>query len=960
MGEELLRRPVTVGRVGSRAASSFVGREAEVELLRSCLSPGRERARAAAVIEGEAGIGKTRLVTEALARADGAPQLLRGWADELQRERPFGAVTDAVSPLSPDTSEPDARLLELTSRSVLPGHSTGPELRGQIVDAFVDSVRKRAHVAPVVLVVEDVQWADAGTLAVLRELMELGQMDPLTVLVTLRGAPRSRPLDRFLGQVVPRLAMHLSLEGLPPAAVDTLVVHLLGQPQGEALADYVGRAAGNPLFVIELLDALAEQGSLTATDAAGSGVVDVEHSSLPPSMRMTVLRRLSTLPAAALETLRIAALLGTAFSVEDLAAAVEEPPLKVLQLLREPLRLGWIEGGGTRLVFRHDLVREALTEDTPEAVRRTLHREIARRLLAVGRDPAEVASHLLLGAHAPDPQAAAWLRETGHRALSREPTVAVELLAGAARLDPDGTERDAVELELGLALLWAGRIGEGETTLRSLLERPHDPAVDAEAGLALARSQLLSGATAQALEVLGDVAARTSDPVARVRLAAERSLAHIYRGELSEAATAAAEVLDDDVPQDEAHCLARGVRASLLAIAGHFEEALAHADEAVAIATASSERETSRIPPQLFRASVLIDSDRFDEGRRDLEIARRISEGLGSAWDQPVQHLISARAHLFSGGLDDAVAESETALRLSEEEGVHVMEAWGHAMIALARLHHLDLDGARDALEAGDVATARAGHQVRGVDWLLWARARLEALEGRTEGARELLGLVWDAHRDLDMRSERRLLGPDLVDLHLRLGDRAAAEVVADAVEEAATSMRTRSARAAGLRCRGLVEGDVAPLLAAAEETRPTACRLEHVGHCLAAGEALVRLEYRDDAERLLEEARATAQACGMIDGGRRADSLLRELGVRRGARGARSRPDTGWEALTPTERVVAELAAEGLSNPDIGARLFISRRTVQTHLSHVYAKLAIASRVELAVLAAARRDPAG
>jgi DNA-binding CsgD family transcriptional regulator len=945
--------PTTIRR---RATRAFVGRDEELAALVACLDRDAvvDAVPPAVVIEGEPGIGKSRLVTEALARCRTTPRLLRGRADELQRERPFGAITRALAPLEPHESDADARLLDLLSRSGTQERAPGPGLRGQIVDACLAVVRERVASGPVALVVEDLQWADAGTLAVLGEVLDATPVTGPALVATMRGGPRSRRLERLLGQLVPAAAVEISLTGLDPAESAALVAGLVGDRFGPRLDEHVGRAGGNPLFIVELLDALAEQGSLVAVGDGDGAMVDVEHSTLPPSLRITLLRRLSALPVPALETLRMAALLGSAFTVEDLGAVLDETPTRVVRLLREPMREGWIESAGARLCFRHDLVREALAADTPQAVRRALHRQIADRLLEQGRDVADVASHLLHGAQAPDPLAASRLREAGRSALSSEPAVAVELLGGAVRLDPTGPGRPAAELDLGLALLWAGHVEAGQATLRGVLERPHARELDVEAGLALARSCLLSGSTDEAVAVLARLADGATQDVERLRIEAERALTHVYRGELDQSWEAVTAVFDDEaLAPDEARCLAQAVRASLWAIRGELVRAGEDGEAAVAIATHSHERETSRIPPQLLYASVLIDSDRLDDGWRQLGDARAVSEELGTAWVEPVQHLISARAQLFRGALDDAEAECETALRRSAEAGVRVMEAWGHAMIAMTRLHRLEIDGARTALLAGDEAVASAGHQVRGVDWLLWARARLAVAEGDPAAAHDLLAAVWLAHQDLGMRSERRLLGPDLVQLQLTVGDRAAAQQVADAVAEAAEVMGTTSARAAALHCRGLVDGLAEPLLAAAEATRGTALRLEHAGHCVAAGRGLADLGDRRAAIDLLEEGRQVAEVCRMLRTVREAEAALRALGVRRGVRGRRVRPQLGWDALTPTERQVVRLAAEGLTNPEIGEQLFISRRTVQTHLSHVYAKLQVSSRVELASLVA-------
>jgi DNA-binding CsgD family transcriptional regulator/tetratricopeptide (TPR) repeat protein len=929
----------------ARLGEVFVGREDELRAVLSCLEqPGGCRG---VLLQGEAGVGKSRLLAEALGRDGDRHRCLRGRADSLQRERAFGAIGTAIEP-RPGAGDAEAALAELLAATST-ARVTGPWERGRILDGFVAVVHERCRREPVVLVVEDLQWADPGTLAVLGELLGPESPHGLTVLATLRSGARSRPLDHFLDRVVPDAVRPLVLGGLPDAAVGALLAATIGDRRSTALDRYVGRAGGNPLFVLELLRALLEQGALTTTPAADGPVVDVVGASLPPPLRLTILQRLSALSTASTEPLRVAALLGTTFSVVDLALVLGIPTLEALQRLDEPLRAGWLEDAGPRLAFRHDLVREALVSDQPEAARRAWHRHIARRLLAGGRDVAEVATHLVQGATAPDPEAASQLEEAGRRALAREPATAASLLATALRLAPEPTVRDHLALALGVALLWAGRYEDGEQVLGELLARPHAVDVDVEAALTLARTLILSGRTARALELLDEQLSRGPRPGERAQLEASRALACLLRGELEAAAASAALVLDGDVrPDDETRCLATWIDASLAAVRGHTHEGIDRARRAVELVRSSPDREAGRIPPQLALGSMLIDADRFAEGRRELALAARVSEDLGTLWHLPVQQVFSARGRYLAGELDDAAVEAETALALADEHRVAVLSVWAHAIVALVRLHRLDHAGARAALEAGDVVVALHGAQVRGMDWLLWARARLAAAEGATEAACELLAAVWDAERALEVRSERRLLGPDLVRWHLTLGERAAAREVADDVTRAARLMRTRSAEAAALHCRGLVDDAPDLLSAAAATTRDTPCLLAHVEHCVDAGERLATDE-RDAAIPLLQEAHRHAADLGMHAQRRRAEGLLRGLGVRRGVRGPRSRPARGWAALTPTERTVARLAAGGLTNPEIGERLFISRRTVQTHLSHTYAKLGIGSRVELA-----------
>jgi DNA-binding CsgD family transcriptional regulator len=193
------------------------------------------------------------------------------------------------------------------------------------------------------------------------------------------------------------------------------------------------------------------------------------------------------------------------------------------------------------------------------------------------------------------------------------------------------------------------------------------------------------------------------------------------------------------------------------------------------------------------------------------------------------------------------------------------------------------------------------------------------------------------------------VLGPDLIRLALASGDAERAQVVAAAVAGLAERNQVPSLTAAALRCRGLADDDPETLDAAAQAYQPGTRPLELAGACEDAGAAFARHADPGRARPLLEQALAIYEG---LDAGRdlaRAEAVLRAAGIRRGRRGPRGRPQYGWASLTPAERAIADLVADGLTNPQIGARLYISRRTVHTHLTHIFAKLDIASRAQLA-----------
>lgn len=704
-----------------------------------------------------------------------------------------------------------------------------------------------------------------------------------------------------------------------------------------------------------MVAALRDDDNLRYEDAEVE--VEVTRSTVPPSLQSTLLRRVGPLSHEVRDVLRVAAVLGSPFVLDDLAVVLAKPASQLLGALDEPMRARLIVMAGDQLEFRHDLLRDAVYQDLPAAARAALHVQAARRLAAAGRGVAQVATHFQLGAAPGDAEAVHWLLRAAREAVSRSPQVGVELMDKALHIGGElSALRDTLEAELGVALMWSGRIADGETRLRDLLNRPHDYEVDAPARLALGQTLLMQGHADTAAELLEDTRGSPGG-VQRPQVLAEAALARLVRGELDVAARDAehAREAGRQLGDDPAVCLALCVESVVVGLRGYTRQALQLAERALQIATRSPARETGRRPVQFFLGMLLLDLDRPHEGRRMLATARRVSENLGMMWDLPLYHLLNGIGHYHHGDLDDAAAEAQTSVALNDEAGTHLNAVWAQAVLALVHLQRGNLPAARHAIDAGEQMVAEIGTQIRGTDWLIWARGLYEECTGNTDTALAILWALWHGHAALGVTSERRNLGPDLIRLCLHAGDIDGARHVADAVAHAAQLHDTASAHAVALRCRGLAHDNPDLLLESVDLYRGTPRRMEHAWTCEEAGVALARAGRHDHARTLLDQALTIYQTRDAHRLARRAIAALRAAGRRPGATGPRRRPATGWDALTRTELEVSKLAAEGLTNPEIGNRLFISRRTVETHLSHVFGKLGVSSRIELAAEAARR-----
>jgi DNA-binding CsgD family transcriptional regulator len=303
------------------------------------------------------------------------------------------------------------------------------------------------------------------------------------------------------------------------------------------------------------------------------------------------------------------------------------------------------------------------------------------------------------------------------------------------------------------------------------------------------------------------------------------------------------------------------------------------------------------------------------------------------------------------------VSEVEAGMALAEDTGAQAMTLLSHAILSCIALGRGELERTEAHLAAGHRVSATTGH-LFGLDVLLWANAGWLEAQGELDAARDLLTATWQQLEPIRWLTQYRNLAPDLIRLVLSTGDRQRADAVADDLERAARSNTAASSAAAALRGRGLATGDADLLVRAVDRYRATPRRVEHAATCVEAAEVLLSAGRDAEGEALLEEATTLHLDIGAHHGLARIDALVGsppQVG-RSAVSPASSRH--GWDALSRKEHQVVALIAQGLSNPEIGRQLFISRRTVETHLSHIFKKLGVANRVQLAATALARDRP--
>ena len=925
------------------------GRAAELDLLSACLERAAGGRFQTALIEGEAGIGKTRVLEAAVEKARGLGfHVFVGRGDELERARPFGPLSEALGCAAGVEDPRRAEIVRLlTGDDQARGQielTRDPGAQFRVVDAFVDLVEEAALAGPVALALEDLQWADPSTIVTLRSLARRLTYVPVALLASLRPVPRAPDLEGLIDALVRDGAERIALGPLPEEVVAQLVAELVRAQPGSSLLEKVAGAAGNPLFVGELVRALDEERAIRHED----GRAEIQDVSLPPSLRLTILRRLSFLDDDALELLRVAASLGSIFSLRDVATVLDRPATELLQPARKALLAGVLEERESRLAFRHDLIREAIYKDLPEDARSALHLEVGRRLARSGAPALQVAEQFALGAQPGDAEAIEWLHAAAHETARSAPTIAVDLLERALDLEDAADRRAGLLADLVPTLLWSGKPQEAEARAREALEAPTSPALEQTLRLGLVGALTAQGRARDVIDEVRSATTRTSlsaDVQSRLQAEAANALAFVDQLDLAEQTAREAVALGRPV-QSEGAAMGLLVLCDVARVRGRPEEALALVREAQTLAAARSGSRL-RWPPEVFLAMSLHQLDAFEDAHDALRKGQRADERLGNVSYLPVYHYEAASLLLSAGRWEDAIAQARAGIDVADEVGLEMLLPWPYGVLALIAVHRDELDAAAASLAAFE---SRHGAETAAMSRGLLAEAR-----GDAAGALAILARAWNSDETLGVVYRRRLLGPDLVRLALAANDREHAHAVAAKVEEAAALARVPSLYGIALRCSGLVEGNADLLLRAVEQYAQGPRAFERALACEDAAVALARAGRIAEATALFEDALGVYVEVGARRAGARALASMRHLGIGRKRRGARKRPERGWESLTPSELEVVRLAATGLTNPQIGQRLFISPRTVQTHLAHAFRKLDLSSRVELAAEAARR-----
>jgi DNA-binding CsgD family transcriptional regulator len=931
------------------AAEQLVERERELEIIRLAVQSASTGAGRLVVIEGPAGIGKTRLLQAAReSGGEAGMHVLHARGAELEREFPYGLVRQLFEQVLADADEGErrglvsgaAKIVEplLVQGESLPlptvGDSSFPILHG-----LYWLTTNLAERQPVLLAIDDAHWGDPESLRFLHYLAGRLEEAPVLLAMTTRPIEPGAHVELIAALVSDPSAEVVRPAPLSEAAVAVLVRSALG---ADAAGDFCKAcqqaSGGNPFVLHDLLSELRIEG-VAPTASAAADVVNVT----PKTVSRTVLLRLARLPQPALRLAQATAVLGDGADLRDAAALADIDTAAAMEAVDLLVDVGLL-APGRPLSFVHPLTRAAIYTDLPLGKRSKAHNAAARLLAARGADPDAIAVHLLASDPIGDPQTVELLRAAAARALERgTPDAAARYLRRAWSEPPSAGARHAVLAELVTALGRAAEPLTQEELHEALIsELTSAPRVLVTCARELAWVLNGMGRPADASAVLGraiEAASDTGTIDLTLQFEVQRLFIDLARPNEIKARMGPYGVQVE--PGTSAHRLWLAVEAwRLMLIGENARRAAQLARRALDGWRIFAEQPTSPITGQLIL--VLEVAEDFEFAERALEVMLAGARAIGSSPLEGISLGLRSELQFRRGMIAESSADARTAIEIARAHAFIPTAPLTIAWITQALTERGELKEAERELELCGMVAEVPDHL--SFTPILLSRAMIElgqgrhgrALEdlmeiGRREARSETSFFPWDSEAAVVLAS---------------LGERDEAQRLAETGLERAGRWGTSGWLGHATRSLGLVVGGDAGidrLREAVQLLRESPARLEYMRALTDFGAALRRAGRRADAREPLREALELARRCGALAIARRAHEEL-------AATGEKLRPliAIGVESLTPSERRTAGLAAEGLTNREIAQTLFLSVKTVESHLRGAYRKLDVRSREEL------------
>ncbi len=937
------------------ATAGLLERRRELEAIEGVLAAAAAGSGGLLYLEGPPGVGKTRLLEAARdhAREQGL-RALRARGSELERDFAHSLVRQLLEPVvgAARASDDDADgLLAGSARHARP--ALGLEPAGDpgphppdsstVMHALYWVCAGLAEHEPLALLVDDVHWADAPSLRFLAYLAARVDTLPVALLVAARPGEPGIEQSPLLQLAADPSTVLLRPRPLSSDAIGEVVANDLEQEgHPEFIEACVAVTGGNPFLLHELLRACSED-AIAPTAASVARVSRL----VPATVSHAILLRLGRLPAAAAAVAQAVCVLGADADVRRVAAITGLDEAEVARVA-DALAAGALLRPGRPLAFAHPLVDAAVAGDMPAARRAERHAAAARLLSTEGAPAERVAVHLLAVDPAADPLVVHTLQAAAQRASAQgAPDVAAGYLRRALAEPPAAPDRASVLLAAGEAEARAGEAAALEH-LEAAARDAQEDSLRLRASVELGRAVIMSGRTGAAVAVFDRALERLPPSERDIRL-------------LLEAAVVGAALLDADAAPRVADRLERlrnglGKRGSapwnaLGVVAMHIAMSNGAASEAAELGVRALAREgplpelADQAPAFYHACQALAWTERYGAVRAAFDGRLAAMTAAGSLPQIAAASSFRAWLNLRTGFVADAESDARSALEAERSHAQPLFRPLSAAMLIHALLEREGPRSAERELAALDAVIDQPSLHA---SLALHARGRLNLARGAIDEA--LTDLLRCGRRLERHGATSPAVAPWRSDAAVALamrGERERAVELAD--EELALAREFGTPRALGLslRAAGVVRGGregIELLQEAAGVLEESQAPLDHARSLVDLGAALRRAKQRSAAREHLRQALDRAHRSGAGPLAARAETELRATGAR-----PRSVVLTGVESLTPSERRVAELAADGRTNRMIAQALFVTARTVEGHLTHVYRKLDLSSREELA-----------
>lgn len=907
-------------------SSGTIGRPAEFRAVKELLQSAAVGP-SALVIEGEAGVGKTTLWLAGVAEArERGFQVLEALAGQAETTMAYAAVADLLGDIQPAALAelPDIQRVAV-DRVLLCTDDEGPTTdQGVVAAALASAVDVLSGAAPVLIALDDVQWLDPSSQAVIATAARRFS-GRVGLLLTERTEREQAVATTWLQFGNPQSVGRVRVGPLSLGALHTLIASRLGRslprPAMVRIAEISG---GNPFYALELARTIETGGS---------------ESVLPATLAELMRQRIGRLDRET-QGLLLAAACAAAPTTELLARVTGNTKDRTVQLLHDANDKGIVVVEGSDVRFAHPLLARSVYTDAKPRERRAMHRRLAEAVT----HPESRARHMAMAAASADPSTLEALDLATDAARNRgAPAAAAELLELAIGL---GGDTPARRLRAADHHLQAGDLARAQALLDELLGRLEPGADRARTLILLAQKHIHHNSVAQAVRLLEESLDNAGDrPELRIRTLLWLSYARLNTGELlaalqcvERAATYASDVTDPDLTSQ-----VLALRATVAFMCGRGAD-LASLRRAVALEDPNSEA------PFALRASansalLLTWSGRLDEAGEQLAEVRRRCVERGAETDLVFVAVFMVMTEIWRGQYAEAARLAGEMLDRAQQLGGEHMRVIAMTVKAAVASYTGQESETRSTAAAAIELASRCGSPGL-ADWASISLGFLEVSLGRHEQALQALHPLLQRFPSTP-GTEIVTAGyiPDAVEAMIALGCAAEAEPMIEALEANGHMVDRPWMLAIGARCRSLslaAGGDVTAAVEMAEQALVHHDRLpmpfERARTLLLLGRLRRRNRKKESARAALLEALDSFEALGTPLWAERARAEVDRFNL----------PPHRELGLTPSEHRVASLAASGMTTREIADALFISPKTVESNFARIYRKLGIKSRAEL------------